>query len=51
MKNWKNILLTVLAVILLIGFAAGLPSPSITDEAKEAHMNQGVEDEYAFLFD
>ena len=51
MKNWKNILLTVLAVILLVGFAAGIPSPSITEEAKEAHMNQGVEDEYAFLFD
>ena len=51
MKNWKNILLTVLAVLLLVAFAAAIPSPSITEEAKEAHMNQGVEDEYAFLFD
>ena len=50
MKNWKNILLTVLAAAMLIAFAAGIPSPSITDEAKETHMNQGVEDEYAFLF-
>ena len=49
--NWKNILLTALAVLLLIGFAAATPSPSITEEAKEAHMNEGVDDEYAFLFD
>ncbi len=51
MKSWKNILLTVLAALLLVAFAAGLPSPSITDEARQAHMNEGVEDEYAFLFD
>lgn len=49
--NWKNILLTVLAVLMLVGFAAAVPSPSITEEAKEAHMNEGVDDEYAFLFD
>jgi uncharacterized protein YpmS len=51
MKNWKNTLLTVLAVLLLIAFAAGIPSHSITEDAREAHMNQGVEDEYAFLFE
>lgn len=51
MKNWKNILLTVTAVLLLAAFAAGIPSPSITDEARQAHMNEGVEDEYAFLFE
>ncbi len=49
--NWKNMLLTVLAALLLVAFAAGLPSPSITEEAKAAHMNEGVEDEYAFLFE
>ena len=49
--NWKNILLTVLAALMLIGLAAAVPSPSITEEAREAHMNEGVEDEYAFLFD
>lgn len=48
--NWKNILLTVLAALMLIGFAAAVPSPSITEEAKEAHMNEGVDDEYAFLY-
>ena len=51
MKNWKNILLTVLAAAMLVAFAFALPSPSITEEAREAHMNEGVDDEYAFLFD
>lgn len=51
MKNWKNILLTAIALLMLVGFAAALPSPSITEEARQAHMNEGVEDEYAFLFD
>ncbi len=51
MKNWKNILLTVLAAIMLVAFAFALPSPSITEEARQAHMNEGVDDEYAFLFD
>lgn len=51
MKNWKNILFTVLAVVMLAVFAVALPSPSITESAREAHMNQGVEDEYAFLFE
>lgn len=49
--NRKSILLTVLTVLLLIGFAAALPSPSITEEARQAHMNEAVDDEYAFLFD
>lgn len=51
MKDWKNILLTVIAALLLVAFAAGIPSPAITDEARQAHMNEGVEDEYAFLFE
>ena len=49
--NWKNILLTVLAAAMLFAFAFALPSPSITEEARQTHMNEGVEDEYAFLFD
>ena len=40
MKNWKNILLTVLAAMMLVAFAAGIPSPSITEEARTAHMNE-----------
>lgn len=51
MKYWKNILLTALAALMLIGFAAAVPSPSITEEAREAHMNEGLDDEYAFLYD
>lgn len=51
MRNWKNILLTVIAGLLLAAFAAAVPSPSITEEARQAHMNEGVEDEYAFLFE
>lgn len=51
MKNWKNILLTVLAALLLIAFAAATPSPSITEEARQSHMDEGVDDEYAFLFE
>ena len=49
--NWKNILLTVIAALLLVTFAAGMTSPAITPEAREAHMNEGVEDEYSFLFE
>lgn len=49
--NWKNILLTVLAALMLVGFAAAMTSPSITEEAREAHMNEGFDDEYAFLFE
>lgn len=49
--NWKNILLTFLAAAMLVAFAFALPSPSITEEARQTHMNEGIEDEYAFLFD
>ncbi len=51
MKSWKNILLTILALAMLVGFAALTPSPSITEDARQAHMNEGVDDEYAFLFE
>lgn len=39
MKDWKNILLTALAVLLLVGFAWAVTSPGITQEAAERHMN------------
>lgn len=35
----RNILLTVLAVVLLVAFAAAVNSPRLTDEAYEAHMD------------
>lgn len=43
MKNWKNILLTVLAVVLLIGFAFLTPKPAISVEAYDVY--QGLTDE------
>lgn len=39
MTNWKNILLTALAAVLLAGFAWAVTSPTITEEAAERHMN------------
>lgn len=39
MKNWKNILLTALALLLLAGFALATPSPSITDEAYDVYQD------------
>ncbi len=43
MKNWKNIVLTVLAVALLTGFAFLTPAPAITDEAYDVY--QGLTEE------
>lgn len=43
MKNWKNILLTVLAVILLVAFAFLTPEPAISVEAYDVY--QGLTDE------
>lgn len=53
MKRLPDILLSCLAALLLIAFAAMTPWPAITDEAQDAHMNQSVDadDEYAFLFE
>ena len=55
--NWKNILLTVLTVLLLIAFGWLVTSPDITDEASERHMNlespleteEDADDAYDFL--
>ena len=43
MKNWKNILLTVLAVMLLVSFACLTPEPAISVEAYDVY--QGLTDE------
>ena len=48
MKIFKNILLTLLAVAMLVGFGWAVTSPTITEEAYERH--QLVEDDaYDFL--
>ena len=58
MKNWKNLLLAALTVLMLIGFAWPVTSPDITDEAAERHLNlespadsedEGEDDAYDFL--
>ena len=52
-KRLINILLTVLAVLLLIGYAFAIPHPALTDEALDSYMNDdaSADDEYDFLFD
>ena len=50
----KNILLTLLALLMLCGFAVAVPLGSITDEAQDAYMDLApadADDEFAFLFD
>ena len=56
--NWKNLLLTLLALALLAGFGWIMTSPVITEEASERHMNlespydtedESEEDAYDFL--
>jgi len=50
----KNILLSLLLLAMLAGFAVAVPSPDLTPEAQEAYMNAGPadeDDEYAFLFE
>ena len=43
MKNWKNILLAVLAAAMLVGFAFLTPEPAISVEAYDVY--QGLTDE------
>ena len=55
--NIKNLLLTALTVLLLVGFAWLVTAPGITDEAAERHMNlenpfdteDDADDAYSFL--
>lgn len=50
----KNLLLSLLAIVMLCGFALAIPSPDLTPEAQENYLNEGPtteDDEYAFLFE
>lgn len=55
--NAKNVLLTALAVLMLIGFAWLVTSPTITEEARERHIDlespfdidEETDDAYSFL--
>lgn len=57
MKNWKNICLTALALLMLVGFAWAVASPTITVEARARHMDmaapleteEDADDAYDFL--
>ena len=39
MNNWKNILLAVLTVLMLVAFGWLVTSPTLTEDAAERHMN------------
>ncbi len=41
--NWKNILLTALAALLLVGFALCTPAPVITEEAYDVYQELNEE--------
>ena len=57
MKNWKNICLTALALLMLVGFAWAVASPTITEAARARHMDmaapleteEDADDAYDFL--
>ncbi len=45
----RNLLLVLILCILLIGFARAIPSGTITPEAQERYLNEGIDEEYDFL--
>lgn len=48
-----NLLLALLAVLLLAGFAFAVPSGALKEEAQERYLDEAPEEEgeYDFLFD
>ena len=52
-KHLSEILLTLLTVALLVGFAFAVPQPAIPDDALEAAMTDGAaaDDAYDVLFE
>ena len=51
-ESVKRILLTLLALVLLAGFAVAVPSPAIRPEAEAAYWTESAaDDEYSFLFE
>ena len=50
----KNLLLALLALVMLAGFALAVPSPELTEETRQTYLDEGpadADDEYAFLFE
>lgn len=52
-KHLSEILLTLLTVALLVGFAFAVPHPAITDAAMDSYINDDatMDDDYDFLFE
>lgn len=52
-KHLSEILLTLLTVALLVGFAFAVPHPAITDAAMGSYINDDstMDDDYDFLFE
>ena len=52
--RWKNVVLTVMTLAILLGLVLAVPLGTLTDEAQARYLEAGPadpEDEYAFLFD
>lgn len=50
----KNVLWTILACALLLGFALAIPSGMLSTQAQMDYLDEApadVDDEYAFLFE
>lgn len=53
----KNILYSLLAVLMLVGFALAIPSGTLTQEARQSHLDDVVmmddagDEEMIILFD
>ncbi|MBQ6527523.1 MAG: hypothetical protein IJI38_03260 [Clostridia bacterium] len=45
----KTLLLFILLIIMLIGFARAVPSATITEDAQSEYLEEGTDDEYDFL--
>ena len=45
----KNLLLTLLTLVLLVGFAFAIPSGDISDEYGAGYEDTAVDDEFDFL--
>ena len=45
----KNMFLLLLLAVLLVGFARAVPSGTITEEAQEQYLDEGIDEEYDFL--
>ncbi|MBQ9307544.1 MAG: hypothetical protein IJ229_06430 [Clostridia bacterium] len=45
----SNLVLLLVFLLLLAGFARAVPSGAITEEAQASYLDEGLDDEYDFL--